>query len=316
MLSFPPAVGETRTAGVRTHERRGNGGGVTASHETGNGNRLVRAPMAGTVIAVDVDAGQSVPAGATLAVIEAMKMHHPLRAPQAGRVEAVAVKPGDVVAADEVVVVALARINGKPLGVIANDPAVLGGAIGADGADKLARFLHLCDAFGLPIVSLCDTPGFMVGPDAEETATVRHFARLFVLGGHMTIPIVTVVVHTTYGLGAMGMAAGSMYNTSAAVAWPTGEFGGMNLEGAVRIAARNELSAITDPDERQRAYDEMVAAAYAQGNALNAASYLEIDEVIDPADTRDIIAAAALGGTSNAGGSWANPQRRTGVDTW
>jgi acetyl-CoA carboxylase carboxyltransferase component len=213
-------------------------------------------------------------------------------------------------------ITALARIEGKPLGVIANDPAVLGGAIDADGADKLARFLQLCDAFGLPIVSLCDTPGFMVGPDAETTATVRHFARLFVLGGHMTVPMITVVVRKAYGLGAMGMAAGSMHNTAAAVAWPTGEFGGMNLEGAVRIAARKELDAIADPDERQKAYDAMVAAAYQEGSALNAASYLEIDEVVDPAHTRDVIAATVLSHQTERGEGWANPKRRNGIDAW
>lgn len=213
-------------------------------------------------------------------------------------------------------ITALARIDGKPLGVTANDPAVLGGAIDADAADKLARFLQLCDAFGIPIVSLCDTPGFMVGPDAETTATVRHFARLFVLGGHMTVPMITVVVRKAYGLGAMGMAAGSMHNTAAAVAWPTGEFGGMNLEGAVRIAARKELDTIADPDERQKAYDGMVAAAYQEGSALNAASYLEIDEVVDPADTRDVIAATVLSHQAERGEGWANPKRRNGIDAW
>jgi acetyl-CoA carboxylase carboxyltransferase component len=201
-------------------------------------------------------------------------------------------------------ITALARIEGKPLGVIANDPAVLGGAVDADGADTLARFMQLCDGFGLPVISLCDTPGFMVGPDAEETATVRHFARLFVLGGHMTVPIVTVVVRKAYGLGAMGMAAGSLHNTAATVAWPTGEFGGMNLEGAVRIGARDALHAIADPDERQQAYDGMVAAAYQSGSALNTASYLEIDDVIDPADTRAVIAATVLSGPANTGPGW------------
>lgn len=213
-------------------------------------------------------------------------------------------------------ITALARIDGTPLGMIANDPAVLGGAIDADGADKLARFLSLCDGFGLPIVSLCDTPGFMVGPDAERTATVRHFARLFVLGGHLTVPMITVVVRKAYGLGAMGMAAGSMHNTAAAVAWPTGEFGAMNLEGAVRIGARSELNAIADPGERQRAYGDMVAAAYEQGSALNTAAFLEIDEVIDPSDTRAVIAATVLTNPAETGPIWANPRRRNGIDSW
>ena len=215
----------------------------------------------------------------------------------------------------ECVVTALARIEGRSVAVIANNPARLGGAIDADGADKLARFLQLCDAFGLPVVSLCDTPGFMVGPEAEKTATVRHFSRLFVLGGNMTVPMVTVVLRKGYGLGAMAMAAGSFHNTAATVAWPTGEFGGMNLEGAVRIGARDRLNAIADPDERQKTYDELLAAAYRQGSALNAASHLEIDEVIDPADTRAVIAATVLSHPVATDG-WANAARRTGIDTW
>ena len=214
------------------------------------------------------------------------------------------------------VVTALARIEGRSVGVIANDPAVLGGAIDADGADKLARFLQLCDAFGVPVVSLCDTPGFMVGPDAEKTATVRHFSRLFVLGGHLSVPMITVVLRKGYGLGAMAMAAGCFHNTSATVAWPTGEFGGMNLEGAVRIAARDTLSAIADADERQRTYDEMLAAAYRDGSAMNTASHLEIDDVIDPADTRAVIAATLLSAARPTGDGWANPNRRAGIDTW
>ncbi|ROO84773.1 biotin-dependent enzyme [Actinocorallia herbida] len=213
-------------------------------------------------------------------------------------------------------ITALARIEGRPVGLIANDPAVLGGAIDADGADKLARFLDLCDAFALPVVSLCDTPGFMVGPDAEKTATVRHFPRLFVRGGHLTIPVAMVVLRKAYGLGALAMSAGHFHNTSATLSWPTGEFGGMNLEGAVRLAARDALAAIADPDERQRAFEEMVAYSYAQGSALNTASYLEIDEVIDPADTRSALGALLFGAPVQVRDGWANPSRRTGVDTW
>lgn len=214
------------------------------------------------------------------------------------------------------IITALARVEGRAVGVIANNPSVLGGAIDADGADKLARFLQLCDAFGLPVVSLCDTPGFMVGPDAEKTATVRHFSRLFVLGGHMSVPMVTVVLRKAYGLGAMAMAAGHFHNTAASVAWPTGEFGGMNLEGAVRIGARKTLDAIADTAERQRVYDEMLAAAYRQGSALNTAAHLEIDEVIDPADTRAVIAATLLSRPPVTGDGWANPHRHSGIDTW
>jgi acetyl-CoA carboxylase carboxyltransferase component len=214
------------------------------------------------------------------------------------------------------VITALARVEGRAVGVIANNPTVLGGAIDADGADKLARFLQLCDAFGLPVVSLCDTPGFMVGPDTEQTATVRHFSRLFVLGGHMSVPMITIVLRKAYGLGAMAMSAGHLHNTVASVAWPTGEFGGMNLEGAVRIGARDTLDAIVDSDERQQVYDEMLAAAYRQGSALNTAAHLEIDDVIDPADTRAVIAATVLSHPAGPGDGWTNPNRRTGIDTW
>jgi acetyl-CoA carboxylase carboxyltransferase component len=213
-------------------------------------------------------------------------------------------------------VTALARIEGRAVGVIANDHAVLGGAIDADGADKMARFLHLCDAYGLPVVSLCDTPGFMVGPDAEKTATVRHFSRLFVLGGHLSVPMATVVLRKGYGLGAMAMAAGSFHNTAATVAWPKAEFGAMNLEGAVRIAARDALNAISDPAVREAAYNEMVAEAYRQGSALNTASHLEIDDVIDPADTRAVIAGTVLSHPPPREDGWANPNRRAGIDTW
>jgi acetyl-CoA carboxylase carboxyltransferase component len=163
---------------------------------------------------------------------------------------------------------------------------VLGGAIDADAADKAARFLQLCDAHDLPVLSLCDTPGFMVGPEAEATAQVRRFSRLFVTATSMTVPLVTVVLRKGYGLGAQAMAGGSFRAPVATLAWPSGEFGGMGLEGAVRLGFRRELEAIDDPDERQAAFDAMVEAAYRHGQALNMAAHLEIDDVIDPAETR------------------------------
>jgi acetyl/propionyl-CoA carboxylase alpha subunit/acetyl-CoA carboxylase carboxyltransferase component len=213
-------------------------------------------------------------------------------------------------------ITALARLQGQPVGVIANNPAHLGGAIDADGADKAARFLQLCDAYSLPVVSLCDTPGFMVGPDSERNATVRHFPRLFVLGGHMTVPFVTVVLRKAYGLGALAMAAGSFHNTSATLAWPTGEFGGMGLEGAVRLAMKDTLAAIEDPVERQKTFDNMVASAYEMGSAINTASTLEIDEVIDPAATRSALIVALLARPAPPRDGWANSRRSVGVDTW
>jgi acetyl-CoA carboxylase carboxyltransferase component len=186
----------------------------------------------------------------------------------------------------EGMVTALARIEGRPLGVIANSPAHLGGAIDVDGADKAARFLQLCDAFDLPVVFLCDTPGFMVGPEHEARAAVRHLARMFVTGANATIPFGTVVLRKGYGLGAQAMAGGSFRAPRFCVAWPTGEFGGMNLEGAVRLGQRRELEAIADPEVRERTYREMVDRMYEHGSAINMASHLEIDDVIDPADTR------------------------------
>ena len=191
------------------------------------------------------------------------------------------------------VVTCLVRIEGRPMGLVANNPRHLGGAIDAPAADKLARFLQLCDAHGLPVVSLCDTPGFMVGPDHERTATVRHFARLFVIGAHLRVPIVTVVLRKAYGLGAQAMAAGGFHRPAATLAWPTGEVGGMGLEGAVRLGFRRELEAIADPAERRELEEKLLADMYERGRAVNAAAAVELDDVIDPADTRRWILTAA-----------------------
>ena len=190
------------------------------------------------------------------------------------------------------VVTALVRIEGRPMGLVANNPRHLGGAIDAPAADKLARFLQLCDAHGLPVVSLCDTPGFMVGPDHERTATVRHFARLFVIGAHLRVPIVTVVLRKAYGLGAQAMAAGSFHRPSATLSWPTGEVGGMGLEGAVRLGFRRELEAVADPAERHELEKRLLDDLYERGRAVNAAAVVELDDVIDPVDTRRWILAA------------------------
>jgi acetyl-CoA carboxylase carboxyltransferase component len=184
------------------------------------------------------------------------------------------------------IVTALARIEGRPVGVIANNPAHLGGAIDADAADKAARHVQLCDAYGLPIVSLCDTPGFMVGPEAERTGQVRRFARMFVTAASITVPYVTVVLRKGYGLGAQAMAGGSFHACDLTVSWPTGEFGGMGLEGAVRLAFRRELEAAGGDDEREALYERLVASMYERGKALSMAMNFEIDDVIDPAETR------------------------------
>ncbi|WP_295648730.1 carboxyl transferase domain-containing protein [uncultured Dietzia sp.] len=180
----------------------------------------------------------------------------------------------------------LARVEGGSIGLIANDPAHLGGAIDADGADKMARFLQLCEAHGLPVLSLCDTPGFMVGPESEKTATVRHFSRLFVIGAHLSIPTMTIILRKGYGLGAQAMALGSFVRTHATVAWPTGEIGGMGLEGAVTLGFAKELEAITDPEEQKKQYERRVDELYEEGKAINAAMKHEFDEVIDPAASR------------------------------
>jgi len=184
------------------------------------------------------------------------------------------------------ILTALARLEGRPIGIIANNPAHLGGAIDADASDKAARFVQLCDAYDLPIISLCDTPGFMVGPDAEKSAQVRHFSRMFVTAASVTVPWLTVVLRKGYGLGAQAMAGGSFHATEMIVSWPTGEFGGMGLEGAVRLGFKRELDATADSEERARLEAKLIADAYHRGGALNMASHVEIDDVIDPAETR------------------------------
>lgn len=184
------------------------------------------------------------------------------------------------------IVTALIRVEGRPFGLIANNCHHHGGAIDAPAADKLSMFLRLCDTHGLPIVSLCDTPGFMVGPDAEKDGTVTKFSRLFIDSAALSVPLGTVIVRKGYGLGAQAMAAGSFRAPRFVVAWPTGEIGGMGLEGAVRLGFAKELAAIDDPVERQKAFDNLVQLAYANGKALTAATVLEVDDVIDPADTR------------------------------
>ncbi|MEN2977416.1 carboxyl transferase domain-containing protein (plasmid) [Tistrella bauzanensis] len=184
---------------------------------------------------------------------------------------------------------ALIRIEGRPMGLLANNPRHLGGAIDGEAAEKAARFMELCEAHGLPILTLCDTPGFMVGPEAEKTALVRRVSRMFVGAANMTVPMFTIVLRKGYGLGAQAMAGGNMHSPAFTVSWPTGEFGGMGLEGAVRLGYRRDLEAIADPAAREARYQELVAALYQRGKAANMAAFLEIDGVIDPALSRDWI---------------------------
>jgi acetyl-CoA carboxylase carboxyltransferase component/biotin carboxyl carrier protein len=204
---------------------------------------------------------------------------------------------------------ALARIEGRPIGLIASNPAHLGGAIDADAADKAARFMQLCNAHGLPLVSLVDTPGFMVGPEVEATAQVRHVSRMFVAAAHLRVPLFAVVLRKGYGLGAMAMAGGGFHAPVFTVAWPSGEFGAMGLEGAVRLGFRKELEAAPEGPAREALFQHHVNEHYAKGKAINMAATMEIDAVIDPADTRRWLAAGLSGARIGArcGG---------GVDPW
>ncbi|MFA5322101.1 MAG: carboxyl transferase domain-containing protein [Smithella sp.] len=178
------------------------------------------------------------------------------------------------------------RIEGRPFGLIANNCMHMAGAIEAEGADKAAKLMQICQAHGLPILSLCDTPGFMVGPEIEKRAQVRHVCRMFVIGSHLTVPYFTVVLRRGYGLGAMAMARGGFHESFFTAAWPTGEFGAMGIEGAIKAGFKKELAAIEDPQEREKLYEQLVGELYKRGKAINIAAYLEIDSVIDPADTR------------------------------
>ena len=185
-------------------------------------------------------------------------------------------------------VTAFIRIEGRSLGVVANNSnSPTGGAIDSDGADKASRFMQLCDAFDIPILSLVDTPGNMVGPEAEQTALIRHCGRMYVAGANLTVPYFLCVLRKAYGLGALAMASGSFDETFFDISWPTGEFAGMGLEGSVKLGRRAELAAIEDISKRKARYEELVDAAYAWSRALNAATVSEVDDVIDPAETRN-----------------------------
>ena len=211
------------------------------------------------------------------------------------------------------IITAFGRIEGRPVGIFANNPMHLSGAIDSDGADKAARFIQLCDAFDIPIISLVDCPGIMVGPEIEKTALVRHAARLFVISTSITVPLMAIVIRKGYGLGAQAMTGGGFKASTFTVTWPTGEFGGMGLEGAVKLGYRKELEAIENPEERLAEYEKRVAQMYDRGKAINFATAFEIDEVIDPIATRNWV----LTGLKSA----PKPPMREGkkkpfIDTW
>jgi methylmalonyl-CoA carboxyltransferase 12S subunit len=210
-------------------------------------------------------------------------------------------------------VTALTRIEGRPLGMIANDTRHTAGAITSDGADKASRFLQLCDAFGLPVISLVDTPGIMVGPEAEATGLVRHASRLLVAGAALRVPLIAVILRRGYGLGAQAMVGGSLHEPLLTVAWPSAHLGPMGLEGAVRLAMRRELEAIADEGEREQRVRDLTAAAERNARALNAATLFELDDVIDPAETRHLIAATLAAAASR---SPAPAPGQRFVDTW
>jgi acetyl-CoA carboxylase carboxyltransferase component len=209
-------------------------------------------------------------------------------------------------------VTTLGRVEGRTVGIVANDTRHTAGAITADAGDKAARFLQLCDAHGFPVVSLVDTPGMMVGPDAERTGLVRHTSRLLVAGAQLSVPLIGVVLRRAYGLGAQAMLGGSTHEPLMTVGWPGAHLGAMGLEGAVRLAMRKELEAIDDVDEREQQVRELTAHAQANASALNVARHFEIDDVIDPAETRGLVArlisAAARDGRLTGSGAR--------VDTW
>lgn len=207
---------------------------------------------------------------------------------------------------------ALGRIEGRPVGLLASNPMHLGGAIDADASDKIARFIRLCDHWGIALVSLVDTPGFMVGPEVEERAQVRHTSRIFLAAAQVRVPFLSVVLRKAYGLGAMALTAGGFHSPSMTISWPTGEFGGMGLEGYVRLGYKRELESVPEGPQREALFQRLVQERYEAGGAINMAAGLEIDAVIDPADTR-----ARLLSLLSASNDQASGPRQGGLfDAW
>ena len=211
------------------------------------------------------------------------------------------------------IVTALIRIEGHPVGIIANNNEHLGGAVDSPGADKLCRFAQLCDAFNIPILVLSDTTGMMVGPDVERTGLARKCNNIFVTLANVQTPKFCLILRKSYGLAAQAMQTGSSRAPTWTLAWPTAELGGMNLEAAVRLGQRAELAAIENIEERAARYEELVAEAYRSGKGVNSSSVHENDGIIDPAATRRIFVRSLM--------ACENPHpirrgRRPNIDTW
>jgi acetyl-CoA carboxylase carboxyltransferase component len=208
------------------------------------------------------------------------------------------------------VVTVLARLGGQPVAIAATNPRHLAGALDVAGCDKLARFMQLADAAGHPLITLVDTPGFMVGPAVEAQGMMRHAGRVFVTAAALRVPVVSVVLRRGFGLGAMAFTAGHFHAPVATAAWPQAEFGPMGLEGAVRLGFRKELAAVQGA-ERDALFDKLLSGMRERGKALNVASHLELDDVIDPAETRAWLLRVLAAARRDA-----LPPRRAFVDTW
>lgn len=186
------------------------------------------------------------------------------------------------------VVTALTRFAGRTVGVVANQPLQSAGAIDTPASIKAARFVQICDAYDIPMLLLCDTPGLMVGPEAEKTGLVRHSGRMLSALANATAPMMTVVLRKAYGLGYYIMGS-QVLDPAVLLAWPTAEYGGMGLEGAVSILHKRELEAMGDLAERALRHRALTDALKAEHTAIETAAKFVYDNVIDPADTREML---------------------------
>ncbi len=180
----------------------------------------------------------------------------------------------------------LARLGGRPVGFVANQPQKLGGMLDANACDKMAHFIGMCDAYGLPLVSLIDIPGFSIGSSAERSVLGRRSAKLIHEWGNATVPRVSIVLRKGYGLGYFAMAGGRAFAADASLAWPTAQICAMSVEGSVDVAFRKEYEAAPDPQARRQ---EMIDEIRGRIGSMRAAEGFGVDEIIDPRDTRRIL---------------------------